>query len=202
MEIELFWKRSSFYWVFVGAALVAYGALRKEMPHIGILVAAFGLLSSIAWLLGNVGSKWWIENWEKKLEKAAPSVVGNLFDVSDESIRIVSVFRLVRYSVTRLAILLSAFVTILWFGIFLMEVIRVFPSAKNAIGCVYAYRFQAVSAIVLLFVVLFVVLFLTLAKGGNRTLKQKQGDMGAAQDGDPAMPSTSFVTPEEPPSVS
>jgi hypothetical protein len=29
-EIDLFWKRSLFFWTFIGAALVAYAALMKE----------------------------------------------------------------------------------------------------------------------------------------------------------------------------
>ena len=29
-EIDLFWKRSLFFWTFIGAAFVAYAALMKE----------------------------------------------------------------------------------------------------------------------------------------------------------------------------
>jgi hypothetical protein len=165
MEIDLFWKRSSFYWVFVGAALVAYGVLRKDAPHFGLLIASFGFLSSVAWLLGSIGSKWWIENWERKLEESAPSIVGDLFNATDERLTVVPGITLMRFSVTRLAILLSAFVTVLWFVIFAKEVIDSSPGLKALFPQVCEARVRIVTGIT----VLFLILFLSLARGGNRT---------------------------------
>ena len=63
-EIDLFWKRSLFFWTFIGAALVAYAALMKEREdELSFAVACFGALCSLAWTLQIVAA-----NFGKKLE--------------------------------------------------------------------------------------------------------------------------------------
>ena len=56
-EIENFWKRSIFFWGFIAAALVAYAAAydKPKSGRLLLMIAAFGLLSSIAWSLLNRG---------------------------------------------------------------------------------------------------------------------------------------------------
>jgi hypothetical protein len=129
MEIELFWKRSTHYWLFVGAALVAYGALRESEkslnhPALGLLLSCFGLVASTAWTINNIGSKWWMDDWETKLKsvtkemgepelfkagKNAPNKGRDLFTP------------IWRYSVTRPTLALSNFFMLCWLGIFVKE---------------------------------------------------------------------------------
>jgi len=163
MEIDLFWKRSSFYCVFVGAALVAYYTARTEMAYFGLMIASFGLVASFAWLLGSIGSKWWIENWERKVEESAPAVVGDLFSVSDEHLKRNFGVSPIRFSVTRLAILLSAFGVVLWVVIFMSELFRHFGSSRW-------WPAVAIAA----GAIIFVILFFACARGGNRTKAGKQ----------------------------
>jgi hypothetical protein len=164
MEIDLFWKRSSYYWVFVGAALVAYGALKKDFPNICLLITSFGLISSVAWMLGNIGSKWWIENWEKKLHDASHPIVGDLFVPYSEKFPIGFGVSLSRFSVTKLAVLISMFSTILWLGLFFKETLMLFPNLRLRIDFLYRYRWAALIALTFVFLVMMV----TLGKGKNR----------------------------------
>ena len=164
MEIELFWKRSSFYWVFVGAALVAYGVLYDKNPQIRIMIAAFGLLSSLAWFLGNIGSKWWIDNWEKKLGQYGRPIIGDLFDIEDRPIDLFPGLPLRRFSVTRLAIFLSLFVCVLWCVIFAIELWSGLPIPPN--GCRILLDGRSVAE--LLVVIIFAGCFVILGKGKNR----------------------------------
>src|SRR5580693_1418074 len=66
-EIDLFWKRSTFFWAFSTTAIGAYGFAHD---HRGLQFAAgcFGLVCAVIWTLVNRGSKYWQEIWEKKVE--------------------------------------------------------------------------------------------------------------------------------------
>jgi hypothetical protein len=64
LEIELFWKRSLFFWGFISAAFIGYAALRQS--DLRILLACFGMVCSCAWTLVNRGSKYWQEAWENE----------------------------------------------------------------------------------------------------------------------------------------
>jgi hypothetical protein len=165
-EIELFWKRSSYYWVFVAAALVAYGGLGRDNRTFRLLISSFGLMSSLAWLLGNIGSKWWQENWEQKLKEISPEVVGaDIFTPrSPESMsKDTWSTPIIRYSVTRLATLLSEFVVILWIAIFLKEI---FGLLGIEIANSYVHRLVAVFVFVI--TVAFLVLMISKARGKDR----------------------------------
>src|SRR6267143_1930747 len=59
-EIDLFGKRSLFFWGFISAAFVGYAALRQS--ELRIVVACFGMVCSCAWTLVNRASKFWQEN--------------------------------------------------------------------------------------------------------------------------------------------
>jgi hypothetical protein len=78
-EIDLFWKRSLFFWGFIVAAFVAVAALEGKSRSLSIIVSGFGMVSSLGWTLANRGSKYWQEQWEKKIEKVEDKITGPLF---------------------------------------------------------------------------------------------------------------------------
>jgi hypothetical protein len=67
-EIDLFWKRSVFFWGFIASAFIGYAALRKDSPNLALLIACFGMVCSCAWTLLNRGSKYWQELGSKGRE--------------------------------------------------------------------------------------------------------------------------------------
>ena len=84
-EIDLYWKRSAYFWTFIALAFAGYGALqmhnvRTEEPHtetVGIkglafLLANVGLVASVAWFQVNRGSKYWQEYWETQIDSLEP----------------------------------------------------------------------------------------------------------------------------------
>lgn len=82
-EIQLYWTRANYFFIFVSAAFVAYGiALGWKTSDIGIseqskkmvlmLIAGMGFLVSLAWYLANKGSKFWQENWEYHVDLLEP----------------------------------------------------------------------------------------------------------------------------------
>ena len=117
-EIELFWKRSLFFWGFIAVAFIGYGALTQaKAPDLAHVMACFGLVCSVAWTLANRGSKYWQEAWEQKVEREERDVLGGPFFSVVEPVQTWkgSWLRARRYSVSKLTIALSDFTALVWF---------------------------------------------------------------------------------------
>jgi hypothetical protein len=71
------------------------------------------MVCAFAWTLANRGSKFWQENWEKKVEDAERGILGEFFGVQDsfDSKRWLGARR---FSVSDLATALSDYVFVLW----------------------------------------------------------------------------------------
>ena len=94
-EIELFWKRATFFWAFITAIYTAYfNVLIKVYPvceaehppyqhgTIPLLVLSFlGLFFSFSWLLSSYASKNWQENWENHIDLLENDVTGPLYKI-------------------------------------------------------------------------------------------------------------------------
>jgi hypothetical protein len=83
-EIEMYWKRAAYFWVFTGAAFGAYltisGADKFEnRANTLLLVSCVGLVFSIAWYFVNRASKYWQENWEAHVDLLEDAVIGPLY---------------------------------------------------------------------------------------------------------------------------
>lgn len=78
-EIEMYWKRASYFWTFIGAAFAGYFALigskgyhellKPQFYHVEALIITIGLIFSMAWYYVNQGSKAWQVNWEKQIDE-------------------------------------------------------------------------------------------------------------------------------------
>jgi hypothetical protein len=140
LEIRLFWDRSNFFLALNTAIAVGFFSLnnRAYAPFL----AFFGLVCSTLWVLANLGSKFWQARWEHKLaaieREAYPDA--KLFSESYEEISAQvadslsaqsrSLFGkwldrciLRRPSVSRMAILLSAWFDLSWFGLFIWSLV-------------------------------------------------------------------------------
>ena len=82
LEIELFWRRATFFWAFIAAAFAGL-AILIDGGHesLATLVAGFGLFASLAWSLVNRGSKVWYENWEERTREVETHFPGALFSL-------------------------------------------------------------------------------------------------------------------------
>ena len=114
-EIDLFWKRGTYFATILGGILVAYEFVDRRGDADGyerIVLSSFGILVSIAWFLVNLGSKHWQDVWEDKLTTLQDEWGRELYR-SDLGGRIDRVGRW-RPSVSRTATLVS-FATIILF---------------------------------------------------------------------------------------
>jgi hypothetical protein len=126
-EIERFWQRSLFFWGFIAAAFVGYAAIAKEaMWAATILMGCFGLVASVAWTLQNRGAKYWQEAWEQKVERIELKLWGTKLFRHTEPLHAAGWFGASRYSVSRLAIMLSDFTVIIWVAL-IFRLVRWIP---------------------------------------------------------------------------
>ncbi len=82
-EIELYWKRATYFWVLQAAVFAAISFVwkAKELeisPVIPLAFAALGLLTSVAGVLSAKGSKFWQENWEHHIDMLEDEFEGRL----------------------------------------------------------------------------------------------------------------------------
>lgn len=117
-EIELFWKRATFFWAFITAIYVAYFQVLtqihyNEHGYISLVVlAALGLFFCVSWLLSSKGSKHWQENWEEHLNILEEDVTGPLYKtyLAEKS-----------YSLSKIAIYAGWAVSFCAYGLLLYE---------------------------------------------------------------------------------
>lgn len=52
-EIDLYWKRATYFWVFIAAAFGGYSALGDKQQTLAFLTACLGFIFSLAWYFVN-----------------------------------------------------------------------------------------------------------------------------------------------------
>jgi hypothetical protein len=87
-EIELYWKRATYFWAFIASAFVGYfGLINAEAyrradryQHVEVyFVICLGFVLSLAWLLTNIGSKQWQRHWEAHVDLLEDRFTGPLY---------------------------------------------------------------------------------------------------------------------------
>jgi hypothetical protein len=136
-EIELFWKRSAFFWAFIASAFVGFAALHKDNSGYALIIAVFGLVCSFTWTLTNRGSKYWHEAWEQKLSRLEKSLGNDLFFGIEPEIK-GGFLSGRRFSPSKLAIGLSDFTCLVW-GLI---VFREMTQDLSAINCCFQFLYH------------------------------------------------------------
>ncbi len=138
-EIELYWKRASYFWALVVTALVGYITLLgigKDPSFEGLfLVACMGLVLSLSWYLVNRGSKYWMTNWEHHVDLLEDEIVGPLYKtvIAKDTFSFFKVFNAYPYSVSRINQILSLFFVVIWL-VLLCYSFKYVSWAKHAIA--------------------------------------------------------------------
>lgn len=149
LEINLFWKRYGAFWIIVAAAFVGFAALKNSESIYSLLLASFGFISSFAWTLMNRGSKYWQETWE---DRAGRNDSTGFFQ-SWEPLQKKNFWSAKRFSVSKLAIILSDFVVFCWLIILGNDVYSQIkkPSEGSSLA---AGDIASISSIVIVFIFL------------------------------------------------
>ena len=119
-ELELYWRRATYYWTFIAATFAAYFLLFNSEKSDSILlfmVSCVGLTFSLAWYLANRGSKYWVENWEKHVDILEDEYFGPLFKrvLDKNNYNFCPIYKSYPYSVTKINHVLSFYLSLIWF---------------------------------------------------------------------------------------
>jgi hypothetical protein len=122
-EIELYWKRATYFWAFITIALVGYATVlaAKDLPsrekgEALLTASCIGTVFSIAWYFVNRASKFWQENWEKHVDLLEDAVIGPLYKtvLGDDDLGFWKFWGPYPFSVSKLNQILSLFVVLLF----------------------------------------------------------------------------------------
>ncbi|MEX9562782.1 hypothetical protein AB7Y15_02380 [Morganella morganii] len=85
-EIELYWKRATYFWALIVVAFAGYfSVLSIDMGKlndkylVSLVISCTGLVFTFAWFLSGKGSKYWQENWENHLDLLENKITGPLY---------------------------------------------------------------------------------------------------------------------------
>ncbi len=126
-EIELYWKRATYFWAFIAVTFAFYGLVQRvpspEKEFLSFTVSCLGLVLSVGWLFANRGSKQWQENWEHHVDHLENEVMGPLYKVTMPRSTPKGIFQWIdfvfvgpsKHSVSKINQLISSFISALWF---------------------------------------------------------------------------------------
>lgn len=131
-EVDLYWKRATYFWAFIAAAFAGYALTYKTAsehdPWLSLLFSALGLVFSFAWYLVNRGSKFWQNKWERHVDLLEDMTLGPLYKVVAQNVENKNVLIASgKFSVTKINQMLSVFVTLVWLLLFIKSLGPISP---------------------------------------------------------------------------
>lgn len=145
-EIELYWKRATYFWAFVSVFFVGYYQTipkttdedinEKWIANLAIIIG--GYLFSLGWYFVNKGSKFWQENWEKHIHVLSQELQESLFGlIHCNKYSPLNCRQSYPYSVSKVNQMLSLFVCVFWFGMIVLRAWQ-FGTVITIIACITA----------------------------------------------------------------
>lgn len=137
-EIELYWKRAAYFWTMIAVLFAAYGVALKDgdIRELSLAIACVGLVLSVGWYLINRASAAWQKNWEAHVDALEDDVTGPLY----KTVRCTSDYKILDltgplpFSPSRISILISLFISGLWFALVVFEAMSIWLPAYSGIS--------------------------------------------------------------------
>lgn len=128
-EIELYWKRTGYFVLFIGAVFVGYykvlqidGLSDSEKEWLLLLLSSLGFLLSLLWYMANRGSKFWQENWEAHIEMLSTHLGIPIFGIIKHSTSSkLDLMKEYPFSVSKVNQMVSLIITFSWLLILLKD---------------------------------------------------------------------------------
>jgi hypothetical protein len=128
VELDLYWKRATYFWGFLIAAFTAYFIVMNEYydfaPSDKFLVICVGFVFSYAWYLVNRGSTYWLTNWERIIDAIEEHLGMNLYKVNLQEKIDPKFSENHPYSVSRINIIVSYFICIIWAMLIIFFIVK------------------------------------------------------------------------------
>lgn len=127
-EIELYWKRATYFWTFIAAAFAGYGFSLTYLRNIDnsnilkfrFLLCCLGFIFSFGWLMANKGSKFWHVNWENHLNMLENRTIGPVHKTNVNKTSYSNLWNPTKAyacSVSKINHILSLFISIIWLSL-------------------------------------------------------------------------------------
>lgn len=119
-EIELYWKRASYFWTFIAATFAGYFLMQKDGQRApfesSYVITCLGFVFSLSWYFVNRGSKAWQRNWEVQVDLLEDEIMGPLYKsgLNRYSYRFWDIAGGFPFSPTSINHILGLFVTFVW----------------------------------------------------------------------------------------
>lgn len=178
-EIEMYWKRATYFWVFLATTFAGYFALQtidsgrvvdqRNLDILNIVVICLGVCFSVSWILVNKGSKKWQENWEAHIDLLEDGITGPIYKTVLDK-------KGYDYSVSKINLYVSRFVFVIWFILLIYQGVNVFIIRKvyeDILSCI-------IIVLLILTTIIIVLIFFFLCKTNktNKTNKENKEDEG------------------------
>ena len=182
-EIELYWKRTAFFWAFITVTYVAlFNVLCKFLENpckyyiftpIIIILSGLGLFFSIAWHLVNKGSKFWQNNWEKHVSLLEKDTIGPLYDTFSNPATTGSKWNPIKeydFSVSKVSMCASCLM------ICLSSLVFLYLLAFFTFAPIIKLKISLSSAFIVLIIVIVVIFFVIKKTNGNDNIQIKENN--------------------------
>ncbi len=141
-EIELYWKRTTYFWAFIAFSFGAYIAVvsseNKEFidrENYAFIITCIGFIFSLSWYLVNRASKNWQNYWEKVIESLEDDFTGAFMKRQIENNnKWYELTLLYRYSVSRVNQIVSLFVAIVWLLLMGFSAYQIFSTSAFSLS--------------------------------------------------------------------
>ena len=141
-EIELYWKRTGYFVLFIGAVFVGYYKVLQierlsdsEKEWLLLLLSSLGFLLSLLWHMANRGSKFWQENWEAHIEDLSIALGKPVFGIikcnEHTFYNPKQINKSYPFSVSKVNQMVSLIITLCWLIILLKDLGLFLVFAKN-----------------------------------------------------------------------
>ncbi len=166
-EIDLYWKRTTFFWAFLVSIYSAYFFVchnSRESLYL-ILLSFLASCFSLLWYISNRGSKFWQENWEAHVSALENEQIGPLFKtIKKNKANFYHILSPYDFSVSKANIIASVLILLMSSGLFFLHSIFFFDKLTSKELRDLLQNHLAVIAFVVVFVVVLVAIGL-LARG-------------------------------------
>ncbi|RCW81636.1 hypothetical protein DER71_1231 [Halanaerobium sp. DL-01] len=135
-EIELYWKRATYFWAFIAASFAGYFTIlsksitRKDTSL--LILGILGFVFSYSWYFVNKGSKFWQNNWERHVDYLEDEVIGKLYKTVRYSNKIsfLKPTREFPMSVSKINQILSFFISLSWLVLIFIPSYQIYKKHK------------------------------------------------------------------------
>jgi hypothetical protein len=138
-EIDLYWRRGTYFWTFIALAFTGYALLEKEYMDnhleftLQFTAACLGFLFSWAWHCVNRGSNFWQRNWEAHVDLLEDEVMGPLYKtvLTTQHSSFCNPIAAYSFSPSRINHILSLVVSGVWVYLVFHTIAELWPTISN-----------------------------------------------------------------------